>query len=215
MIFLRITQSLSSTSEELCQLLIWRVFPLPLLVGAGSIYVGQDGSCFILCSAVPLSRLRPFSRLLTLVSDFNKPWIFFCPCVQSDYRLLVSWLLVIKEKLQGFPLVERNHCPFQTGRPQGTVSVTQDGLDKLSVHSPPETLIPQVCFLWVNVVVSWTCHKQCQVHQSHLGFLCPAGVSHDCCPMCVRGVLWESMDSEVPGKWGSARFSRAQVLCRL
>ncbi|XP_011784599.1 PREDICTED: uncharacterized protein LOC105502606 [Colobus angolensis palliatus] len=25
------------------------------------------------------------------------------------------------------------------------------------------------------------------------------GVSHDCCPMCVRGVLWESMDSEVPG----------------
>ncbi|PNI60091.1 SNHG17 isoform 7 [Pan troglodytes] len=28
----------------------------------------------------------------------------------------------------------------------------------------------------------------------------PLGMSHDCRPMCVRGVLWESMDPEVPGR---------------
>ncbi|XP_077805191.1 uncharacterized protein LOC107000406 [Macaca mulatta] len=44
------------------------------------------------------------------------------------------------------------------------------------------------------------------------------GVSHDCCPMCVRGVLWESMDSEVPASgrecWVRC-VPRLHGMCRL
>ncbi|KAL4676755.1 hypothetical protein H8959_010900, partial [Pygathrix nigripes] len=38
------------------------------------------------------------------------------------------------------------------------------------------------------------------------------GVSHDCCPMCVRGVLWESMDSEVPDGSAVCRGSMGCVV---